>query len=166
MLRQLALCTLTTFGCIGLAVADVASTPDSRDEATVVAIPQGFADAWNRHDMDAMAALFAVDADFVNVIGQRWIGRQEIKRAHAAAHAAIFRKSHLVVRHTSVRFLTPDVAVIRFQCKLTGEVDGAGHEQPPRYTLPTFIATRSAEGWLIAVAQNTNINTTLSPVDF
>ena len=32
-------------------------------------IVHGFAEAWNRRDAAALAALFAEDADFVNVVG-------------------------------------------------------------------------------------------------
>jgi hypothetical protein len=58
------------------------------DEVGVNAVVRGFEEAWNRHDMDALATLFANDADFVNVIGMRWVGRDAIKQSHAASHAS------------------------------------------------------------------------------
>jgi uncharacterized protein (TIGR02246 family) len=36
---------------------------------------------WNTHDMARFAACFAEDADFVNVRGWWWRGREEIERA-------------------------------------------------------------------------------------
>jgi len=48
---------------------------DCLREATVDAVQlagevaDGFAGAWNRHDMEAFGQLFHEDADFVNVVG-------------------------------------------------------------------------------------------------
>jgi hypothetical protein len=45
--------------------------------------------------MPAFAALFAADADFVNVVGIWWRTRPEIEAAHAETHATIFKGTHL-----------------------------------------------------------------------
>jgi uncharacterized protein (TIGR02246 family) len=128
-------------------------------EAAVVAVAQKFVDAWNRHDMDAFASVFSTDADFVNVIGQRWIGRDAIREAHAANHATIFKTSQLAMQDVSVRFLNPDVAVLRCTAKLSGQVDRSGNIVPTRYTLLTFVLVKAGGNWSIDVAQNTDINT-------
>ena len=39
--------------------------------------------AWNSHDMSRFAACFAADADFVNVAGAWWHGREEIEERGA-----------------------------------------------------------------------------------
>jgi uncharacterized protein (TIGR02246 family) len=41
-------------------------------------------DAWNTHDMSRFAARFAEDADFINVRGWWWRGREEIERRQRA----------------------------------------------------------------------------------
>lgn len=46
-------------------------------------VARGFADAWNRGDALAIAALFVEDADFVNVVGLWWRNRRRIREAHA-----------------------------------------------------------------------------------
>jgi uncharacterized protein (TIGR02246 family) len=43
----------------------------------------GFATTWNGHDLDAFGKLFASDAEFVNVAGVLWTGRQSIQAQHA-----------------------------------------------------------------------------------
>jgi uncharacterized protein (TIGR02246 family) len=134
------------------------------DKEAVEAVPRQFVSAWNRHEMDALAGLFAPDADFVNVIGQHWIGREAIKKAHAENHATIFRRSQLNIREISIRFLKPDVAVVRFVTKLTGEIDQKGQTLPVRYSIPTFVMARIENKWLIVVAQNTDIDTDISPI--
>ena len=53
-----------------------AAANNVEDVRNVVA---GFATAWNRHDLDAFGKLFAPDAEFVNVAGSLWTGRQSIQ---------------------------------------------------------------------------------------
>ena len=106
---------------------------DVDDVRNVVA---AFATSWNQHDMDAFGSLFAPDADFVNVRGVRWMGRQEIQLRHAWSHGAIpensipgenvayygiFRQSTMKFLHLDVRFLRHDVALARADCELLGD---------------------------------------------
>src|ERR1700689_1977787 len=96
------------------------------DEAGVNAVVHGFEDAWNRHDMDTFAMLFAPDADFVNVIGMRWVGRDAIKQHPAASHATIFKSSNLKVGDTTLRFPKADVATARSVWALSGVTSESG----------------------------------------
>ena len=59
------------------------------DEEAVRKVVNEFPEAWNRHDMNAFGALFAPDADFVNVVGVRWKGREAIQMNHAFVHGEI-----------------------------------------------------------------------------
>ena len=71
---------------------NVASAAQFDEEAVRIAVNR-FAEAWNRHDLDAFGALFAVHADFVNVTGQLWRGRKEIQIRHAYTHGTIPREA-------------------------------------------------------------------------
>lgn len=53
----------------------------------VTQVVRAFADCWNRHDMHAFGELFDPNAEFVNVVGLWWKGRDEITKAHALTHA-------------------------------------------------------------------------------
>src|ERR1700730_15376288 len=48
-----------------------------------------YAETWNRHDIDALGALFASNGDFVNVTGDWWKGRQQIHANIAFLHATV-----------------------------------------------------------------------------
>jgi ketosteroid isomerase-like protein len=141
-----------------------------RDEEAVRKDVNGFADAWNHHDMNAFGALFAPDADFVNVTGGYWKGREEIQLNHEFPHGTvprdspgitapkgiygIFRSSTLPINQIDVRFLRQDVAVAHTQTELLGDA----RTKNPRRTLVVMILTQEADRWLIAVLQNTEIN--------
>src|SRR5271163_3414933 len=98
----------------------------SSDEEAVRKVVNGFPEAWNRHDMNVFGALFTPDADFVNVIGIHWKGRESIQLNHAFLHGAIpadsagvtppksaygvFKTSNITHKEVDVRFLGEDVA--------------------------------------------------------
>jgi uncharacterized protein (TIGR02246 family) len=161
ILRPLTLLGLLGMGVAGLQASAAPSQP--AEEAAVKAVVQSFVNAWNQHDMDALAGLFTEEADFVNVRGTRWIGRSAIREGHAAAHATILKNSQLRILELSVRFLKPDVAVARWACELTGQTTAAGESEPPRKAIPTFVMTKLQDRWLIVVAQNTDIVPAIRP---
>jgi len=154
-----------------LSATSVLAAP--HEEEDVRKFVSGFATAWNQHDMEAFGKLFATDADFVNVAGARWTGRESIQMHHAWAHGAIprdtpgFDKSdpHYGIFNTStlrftqidVRFLRNDVAVALANLELVGDA----RTPNPRHSVVTFVLLRQNGGWLIAAAQNTEINRTV-----
>jgi uncharacterized protein (TIGR02246 family) len=125
----------------------------------VHAVIHEFQNAWNRHDMEAFAKIFAADADFVNVFGMRWIGRDAIKHHHTASHATIFRSSALEIQDTTLLFLKPDVATARSLWTLSGMTSGSGDLPPPRTGILTNVLVRIDGHWLIVLTQNTDITT-------
>ncbi|HCT9560804.1 TPA: SgcJ/EcaC family oxidoreductase, partial [Acinetobacter baumannii] len=58
-------------------------------------IPLAFQTAWNKHDMQAFAALFDKDATFVNRFGHYVKGVDEIIAMHQPIHETIYRDSTL-----------------------------------------------------------------------
>ena len=116
----------------------------------------GFVRAWNAHDMKALGALFAEDADFVNVAGMWWKGRAEIQAKHEATHATRFKTTTLAATGTAVRPLRGDVGVLHVSWELTGELDPDGKAAPPRRGVMQIVAAKQADGWKIIAAQNTN----------
>lgn len=162
---------LSLFAAVAL-FASVWSAPvfaapnDAQEVRSVVA---AFATTWNRHDMDAFGKIFAPDADFVNVGGTRWIGRREIQLHHAWSHGTIpenslpgvhygiFKNSTMTFVHVDVRFLRKDVAIARVNWELLGDA----RTPKPRRGVLTFVLTRQNNAWLVAAAQNTEINRTV-----
>jgi uncharacterized protein (TIGR02246 family) len=127
----------------------VVASPDS--------LPSMFADAWNAHDMAALAQLFAEDADFVNVVGIWWRDRRAIEEAHAFAHRTFFRNSHLEIDDVTLKHLRPDLVTVHSTWTLSGQEEPDGSVGRPRRGVLLFVASDEAEGWRIRTAQNTDI---------
>jgi uncharacterized protein (TIGR02246 family) len=116
------------------------------------------AESWNRHDMTAFAAAFAENADFVNVIGMHWQGRQEIEAKHTVTHGTIFRNSALQIVDQSVRFLSPSIALAHVATELKGAESLRERVAPEtRRSLLTCVLVKEADRWLITAAHNTDI---------
>jgi ketosteroid isomerase-like protein len=156
-----------------LSATCVLSAPNSQ-ENDVQNFVSEFATAWNNHDMDALGKLFAPDADFVNVAGSLWRGRQSIQAQHAYTHGVIpadspgfteadrpyhgiFKNSTMKFNQVDVRFLRKDVAIAHVSWELLGDA----RTQGARDGVFLFVLARQNPRWLIAAAQNTEINRTV-----
>ncbi|HSD97394.1 MAG TPA: SgcJ/EcaC family oxidoreductase [Sulfuricaulis sp.] len=129
----------------------------STDTSKVTGVVNAFAAAWNRHDMEAFAQLFAADAEFVNVVGLWWKGRAEIRQAHEATHASMFKNSRLTILDTSVRFPLPQLAIARSRWRLEGHVGPDGQALPPRTGILLNVLTVDDGSWAIIDSQNTDV---------
>jgi len=127
------------------------------DEQAIRALGSQMIAAWNAHDMKAFAEQFCVDADFVNVYGMWWTGRERIQAEHEATHASVFRRSCLSPRNTVVKFLRPDVASLHVLWELTGLALPKGQALPDRKGVLVYILVKDGGTWRIAVAQNTDV---------
>jgi len=116
-------------------VARVLAAPN--DEEDVRKTVGGCSQSWNRHDIEAFGKLFATEADFVNVAGDRWKGRAAIQAQHAYSHGTIpsdtkgfealrmyygiFKTSTIRFTEIDVRFLRRHVALARASWEMLGD---------------------------------------------
>ncbi len=131
-------------------------------EAAVLALLAAQAEAWNRHDAEAWVTPFAADAVFVNILGMRLTGREQIKQRHAELFRGLFSKSRVVVTTRRVRSLGATSALAETDYELR---DYERLPPPIRPTEPdgmlrtrlTYVLTLTQEGWRVVFAQNTAI---------
>jgi len=93
----------------------------TQEEAVLTSVADRFVAAWNAHDMQAFAGLFAEDTDFVNVIGLWWKGRWEIQQQHELLHATRMKNTQLTSTGMSIRTLGADHAIIYNTWELRGD---------------------------------------------
>jgi uncharacterized protein (TIGR02246 family) len=112
-----------------------------------------FVRAWNTRDVDMLGSLFDGDADFVNGTGQRWHGRESIRKGHAAWQGA--ESAQLSIDETNVKLLLPEVAVVHAKLTMSGKAPDSGPLAGARTTMASFVVHRVGERWLCASAHNT-----------
>src|ERR1700709_844585 len=102
--------TLCVLSLLWMSVCGIAAAAPG-DEAAIRDLQNQQASAWNRHDAAAYARLFTEDGDVVNVLGWWWRGRVAIESKLSSAFAFAFHESQMTITATSVRFLSPTIAI-------------------------------------------------------
>jgi uncharacterized protein (TIGR02246 family) len=121
-------------------------------------VPALFAEAWNRGDPDALASLFAEDAEFVTVTGLWWHDRASIRRAHAYGLERIFSESTLTIEEVRTKQLSDDIVVVHARMALSGQSPVADVERPgTRPSIFSFVVRLVGDAWLCASAHNTDV---------
>jgi uncharacterized protein (TIGR02246 family) len=126
------------------------------DEGKVRGVVTAFAEAWNAADMQKFSELFTEDADWVNIRGARWKGKQAIKGEHSAIHKRFYSKSRVEFADITVRWVAKDAAIVHAKETVTGSdvPKEAGINANSQMSL---VIVRRSGKWLIANGQNTNI---------
>jgi uncharacterized protein (TIGR02246 family) len=122
--------------------------------------------AWNAGDGLAWASVFTDDADYVNILGDVFQGREEIARQYVFILGGPYKGSHLRIRIRKITEPVPNVAVIETEYDLTGfNVLAPGIAPTAPGVLKSrmkYVALRKGTQWNFIAAQNTAILPTWS----
>jgi len=140
-------------GMLSTAVAQNASAPaQDKDSAAIAKAVQGYMDAWNTHDVHAVALTYTEDCDFVNNFGTLTHGRAGMETTFGPFMTGAYSATHQTGSVRTVRFLKPDVAAVDVDWEMTGAKNQDGSVRPTRKGLHSLIMTKQGDGsWLIAV---------------
>ncbi len=128
------------------------------EEQAVRAVVAAYEETWNRHDMDALGALFAGDAEWVNIVGMWWRGRTDIVKAHRAFHETMFRDTPLHFTGVSVRTVAPGVMVAITDMAMGDFTTPSGHAMIGTRDRCTFVLARRGGEWKIVSGHNTVVD--------
>ena len=130
------------------------ASPEASDREQITAILRHWEEAWNSHDMHALANLFHDDGVWILWTGGVWKGRNTIEEGLAAVHKTVYRNSIQREHLEELSFVGPDAAVLRFFSTLTGD------ERFPDKTIRSrkvLIVTKRQGIWKIGWGQNTRL---------
>lgn len=135
--------------------------PQPSDDKEIQNLFQHMLDAWTNGDAKAYVEYFTEDADYVSFDGNRAIGRQASADEHDLLFRGVLRGSALVGDIQSIRYITPDVAIVH----ATGSVLMPWRSKLPkkRQSLQTIIALRTNEGWRFTAFHNTRVRPVTIP---
>lgn len=119
------------------------------------ALTRVFANAFSAHDLPALAALFAEDADFLTLTGVWAEGRKDIEATLRAEMAGAFARVKLVTGRTKSRQVFPGVAQVMQRFVLSGIVNPDGTDAGRVGAVLSALLTRTEGGWQIVSAQFT-----------
>jgi uncharacterized protein (TIGR02246 family) len=135
------------------------NTPVTAANAHVIRdIVKAYEAGWNAHDMDALAALFADDVEWINIVGMWWRGRGDVRDAHIGIHATVFKDVGMRVEDCVVRFVGNDLAISVVTLTMGGFTPPDGKYRPPGQDRLTLMMHRREGSWRIVHGHNTPID--------
>lgn len=127
--------------------------------AGVRRLAERYAVAWNASDMTAMAALYAPDVHWVNIVGMHWQGKAAVDRAHRVFFDTMFKGVPLSLEE--VESVTPlpgggAVAVLRWS--VGAFRTPTGDSVPPSRDRMSLVLVSTGGDLLIAHGANVQID--------
>jgi uncharacterized protein (TIGR02246 family) len=114
------------------------------------ALVDAFVHAWNTHDGPAFGRLYADDADWVMVGGERLKGRTAIEEALTKEHVNWARSTTLRATDVVVRELDPERAVVMFKWEITADAERGAR---PFRGNTVLVVAQARERWVIIAGQ-------------
>jgi uncharacterized protein (TIGR02246 family) len=146
---------------IGLARAAAADDSASGNEdAAVKQVVAGFSDGWNTHDAHAMCASLADDVQWVNWRGEPLGTRQAVEDEHAKLFADLYKNTHRTDVVKTIKYLSPEVAVVDDYWTMTGARKRDGSDWPYRAGYSNFVMAKRNGRWIVVVSHTADFNAT------
>jgi uncharacterized protein (TIGR02246 family) len=143
---------VSILSAFGLAMAS--PTVAAAELACAGRIPEAFRTAFNAGDAAKLAALFAEDADFVNVGATHLAGRAEIEAHHAKRFAGPAGAARLLGTTIVLRAPAPGMALVLWRWTMPAYTDRAGMRRECRTGVLAFSAVANGAGCKVVHAQN------------
>lgn len=159
--------TVSRFGLVlavaataGLALAcQPAAPPETEsapappsDEEQIRAMMETFEGAWAQADAAAVAAGFTDDGDILTSAGFP-LGRAAVEEFYSQSFAGPFKGTTIDVEMTSVRFLTPDVALTDGTYEISGFKGPDGEDLGSVRGQFTGVNVKADDGWRIGCSR-------------
>lgn len=92
---------------------------DTSDHKKINQIIEHFTNAWNYHEGRGSADYYEQDADFVNIFGMAFAGKQEIETRHIKIHESFLKGSTFEVTDLRLREAKPGVVIAHVYWKVS-----------------------------------------------
>jgi len=130
----------------------------STDSIAICELIQAHAQAWNRRDAHAAAAVYAPAADIRYSNGERLQGRSAIEAAHRAAFledtaGGGSRHSHPQAS-LWLRFVRPDLAFAEVEARYDYPIVSRGATPPPERSILFLVLTKERGHWSVLAQRN------------
>jgi uncharacterized protein (TIGR02246 family) len=126
---------------------------DLKNEKLVRQMYEDLADAWNRHDVQALAAMWAIDGDHLEPDGTRAKGRDAVTKLFRRQHDTVFKETSLDMNIEDVWFHGDNLAIVDGTYALAGARTPNGTELPTRRGHFTAVLLYEEGRWWVAASR-------------
>ena len=124
------------------------------DEAAIRNVIMQMTENFNRHDAKAMASVFTIDGDLVNVYGTQLKGQSAIETGLARMIKSIVPTATLRTLKVEVRFIRPDVAITHVTNELSDQANPDELPIPQHHELSIRVFVKESGVWRVAAFHN------------
>ncbi|WNG52117.1 SgcJ/EcaC family oxidoreductase [Archangium minus] len=153
--------TLSLLSFLFLLSTGCAHMDHAQDEMEIRQLVAVQTEAWNRGDATAWSKDFTPEADFTNIVGSVFDGREQIEQRHAAIFATIFKGSQAKVTVRKLVFPEPNIAVVDTVHEVTehgGLPPGVQNTEPGLLRTQMKYVMKKTDGqWQILAGHNTDV---------
>jgi uncharacterized protein (TIGR02246 family) len=128
------------------------------DDAAIRKVIAGIEEAWNAHDMNAYGKLFREDADWINIVGMHWRGRDAVMAAHIAFHEGNFKDNRMKLDAVETRSLGNEFAIAVATMTHDAFVAPDGRTFPKAQNRCTHVLAKGPGGWKIVHGHNVQVD--------
>ncbi|ADB42303.1 SgcJ/EcaC family oxidoreductase [Spirosoma linguale] len=128
------------------------------DSTAILAATEALVTSWNNHNYADMATYATPDVDWVNIVGMWWKGRDAVQKAHQVYHQSMFKNTPLTTVNTTIRFITPDVALVHHLTSIGAFTTPGGHTAGNDQNLATLVFVKQQGKWLLTAGQNVPVD--------
>lgn len=150
-MRNLVL-TLAAAALAGVAgFAGPASAQTEADRAAILATIDSWAAGWAARDAALAAQDYSDDTDWTNAFGDRFEGKEALQAGLEFIFSLDFVMAGESAGHEydDLRFLGPDVALLRSKLVRTGQRTSGGEAMPDRHIHHLRVLERRGDDWVI-----------------
>jgi len=133
---------------------------NSREDAAIKQVVAGFSDGWNTHDAHSMCASLADDVEWVNWRGEPLGTRQAVEDEHAKLFADLYKNTHRTDDVKTIRYLSPELAVVDDYWTMTGARKRDGSDWPYRAGYTNMVMAKRSGRWIVIVSHTADFNAT------
>ena len=128
------------------------TTSDVKSQNSIKKLYAEFEDEWNKHDVEKLAAHWAIDGDHVEPDGTMAKGKEEVAALLKKQHASVFKDSKLELKVRSVWMMSDTVGLVDGTYELSGAVLPDGTPVPTRKGMLTSVLLLD-KTWQIAASR-------------
>lgn len=139
--------------CVFVGFISCAFALEKVDVAAIEKVIAGYTQAWNEQGCKGFGDGFTQDADFVNIFGMKFTGREEIEARHISILQTFLKNSKMQILKTDLREAQKGVVIATVYWRVDG-FKGPGVVQDGIFT-QVFI--QKDDKWEITASQNTLI---------
>jgi uncharacterized protein (TIGR02246 family) len=135
------------------------------DQEEIRAVVMRGQETWNRHDIKAWAERLTDEADWINIVGMHWRGKEAVLKAHEVIHRQIFHSTEMTITDVAIRAATSDVAVAVVTLKMGDFTTPDGQLRAETRDKLSLVLVKCEDGWRITHVHNTVVDPKAQPFD-